>query len=643
MCGIAGELAFDGGAASSDRVRAMADALRHRGPDDEGVASSGPVGLGHRRLSIIDLSPSGHQPMTTPDGRYVLIFNGEIYNHDELRADLATHRWRFVGRSDSEVLLAAFATWGIEATLARLIGMFAFAIWDATEQVLWLARDRAGVKPLHYFRDEKRLLFASELKGLVAHPSFPRRVAPSAVAQFLSIGYIVAPRTIYEQTFKLPAAHYVRVSADGAMSLHRYWDLDRIQRGTFRGSLDDAEAELEQVAASAFRYRLVSDVPVAVFLSGGVDSTYLAGVLKRRIGADLLHLTIGFKDASFDESDKAREVARTLGVRHEVRYLDADQAQGWLRRFVEVYDEPFGDTSGLPTLMVSALAREHVKVVLSADGGDEQFCGYPSYAEYSQRYESVRALPGLARRVLSGAAGSWPVSSAVALAARGHEAGHRPQLVARYEKGVDLLRVPSARALVQLMHEKAWPASRLPSLLADHGAVDPAAGTPIEFVHPDLRGADLVDAMMRTDYRMFLADDVLVKVDRASMAVSLECRDPFLDHRIAEFAYSLPLEYVFAGGEHKRLLKQALRRWLPESIVSAPKRGFMIPLYRWLRGPWRPLVAEYLSPQRVRAVGLLDADAVAGAVRTFYATAGRRAERVMELLLLQMWAERWRV
>jgi asparagine synthase (glutamine-hydrolysing) len=216
-------------------------------------------------------------------------------------------------------------------------------------------------------------------------------------------------------------------------------------------------------------------------------------------------------------------------------------------------------------------------------------------------------------------------------------------LVARYEKGVDLLRVPSARALVQLMHEKAWPASRLPSLLADHGAVDPAAGTPIEFVHPDLRGADLVDAMMRTDYRMFLADDVLVKVDRASMAVSLECRDPFLDHRIAEFAYSLPLEYVFAGGEHKRLLKQALRRWLPESIVSAPKRGFMIPLYRWLRGPWRPLVAEYLSPQRVRAVGLLDADAVAGAVRTFYATAGRRAERVMELLLLQMWAERWRV
>ena len=643
MCGIAGEFTFNGSAVSPDHIRAMTDALKHRGPDDEGLHCDGEIGLGHRRLSIIDLSSSGHQPMWTPDRRYALIFNGELYNHDEIRAELEPIGWSFRGRSDSEVLLAAVAHWGIESALARFIGMFAFAVWDAVERSLILCRDRAGIKPLHYFTDGTRLLFASEIKGLVAHPAFRRRVRPSAVSQFLSIGYIVAPQTIYQETFKLPAAHYARVSATGQVTLHRYWTLDRVVRGTFAGTIDEAAAQLDDLAASAFGYRLVSDVPVGVFLSGGTDSSYLAGILKRRLGVDLLHLTIGFNDSAFDESEKAREVARVLGVRHEVRHLGADEAQGMIRRFVEVYDEPFGDTSGLPTLLVSALAREHVKVVLSADGGDEQFCGYGSYAEYASAYEAMRRVPGVAKRALAGIASRWPVSAAVSMAARGRESGSRPQLVARFEKAIDLLKLDSADDLIRLMYEKAWPPSMLPMLLADHSRHDPSAGTPLEMVHGDLRGPALIDAMMRTDYRTFMSDDVLAKVDRASMAVSLECRDPFVDHRLAEFAYSLPLDFVFHRGEHKRVLKHSLRRWLPESIVSAPKRGFMIPLYQWLRGAWRPLVDEYLSPERVRGVGLLDECAVTAAVTSFYAGAGRRAERIMELLLLQMWAERWHV
>ncbi len=641
MCGVAGELTFDGRPASADAVRAMTDALQHRGPDDAGLYCDGPIGLGHRRLAIIDLSPGGHQPMWTADGRFAVIFNGEIYNYQELARELLATGYRFQNQSDTEVLLAAVATWGVERALQRFIGMFAFALWDSRERILTLCRDRVGIKPLHYFVDGTRLLFASELKAIVVHPSFQRTVNPAAVAQFLSIGYIVAPATIYDRTYKLPAACYARVTEDGRVSLHRYWSLDQVQRGAFHGTLEDAAAELDILAESAFRYRLVSDVPVGVFLSGGTDSSYLAGVLRRRIGADLLHLTIGFHNEAFDESAKARQVAETLGVRHQVRYLDATQAQGMLERFVEVYDEPFSDTSGLPTLLVSAMAREYVKVVLSADGGDEQFSGYPSYVEYAARSDSMRMVPSMVRRALASALRALPLAAVASAWSARDASGLRPQAVARLEKGIELIGAVSVADVLQLMNEKAWPFSKVGGLMAGQPTVDPAAGTPLAFLHGDLRGHRLVDAMMRTDYAMFLADDVLTKVDRASMAASLECRDPFLDHRIAEFAFSLPLEFLTSRGEQKHILKNALRSWLAEPIVSAPKRGFMIPLYQWLRGPWRPMVERHLSAAAIERAGLLDVAATRAAVDGFYARPGLRAERIMSLLLLQMWAGRW--
>lgn len=639
MCGIAGEFVFDGSPASPDAVRAMTDALSHRGPDDEGLYCEGPIGLGHRRLAIIDLTPSGHQPMWTPDRRYAVVFNGEIYNHAEIRNDLEAVGWQFLSRSDTEVLLAAVAVWGIEKALVRFIGMFAFALWDSRTQAIILCRDRAGIKPLHYYIDANRLIFASELKGLTAHKAFRRAINPSAVAQFLSMGYIAAPQTVYAQTFKLPAAHFARVPANGIVSVQRYWELPKGNRGTFAGTLDDAAAELDDLATSAFKYRLVSDVPVAVFLSGGTDSAYLAAILKHRVGADLLHLTIGFENQAFDETANACEVARVLGLRHEVHRLEAGDAVEMLHRFVDVYDEPFADTSGIPTLQVSGVARTYVKVALSADGGDEQFCGYESYAEYSRAYRFSRALPGLARDVAAKFASSSGLRAILAKnMAPALARSQRPQVLARIAKAARLLKAESSQDLMKLMYEKAWPSSSVASLLSNPATT---ASTSLDFVGKDLRGPALIDTMMRLDYEMFLADDVLTKVDRASMAVSLECRDPLLDHRISEFTNSLPLDYLLAGGEHKRLLKHSLRKWLPDQIVKAPKRGFSIPLYQWLWTVWRPIVDDYLSPDRVRRVGLLDPNAVKAAVSEFYGTAGNRAERVMALLLLQMWAERW--
>lgn len=642
MCGIAGELTFDGSAVEAPSIKRMTDALRHRGPDDEGMYCDGPVGFGHRRLSIIDLSAAGRQPMRTPDGRFTIVFNGEVYNYPVLRVQLLREGYRFGSESDAEVVLAAVALWGLERALRSFIGMFAFAVWDASERVLSLCRDRAGIKPLHYFHDGTRLLFASELKGMHAHPGFVRRVRPASVAQFLSVGYILSPCTIYENTWKVPAAHYARITGSGAVTLHKYWGVEDIRRGAFTGTLADAAAELDELATSAFRYRLVSDVPVGVFLSGGIDSSYLAAVLKSKIGADLLHLTIGFKDAAFDESGKASQVARALGLRHEIRYLDANEGRNLLDRFISVYDEPFSDTSGLPTMMVASVAREYVKVVLSADGGDEQFGGYDSYFDYARKYDVIKAVPRLARRAAAGLLRALPVSNAISLFARLWDKQAKPQVVAKYEKGLDLLGVNSVGDVLRLMNEKAWPPYMVPDLMRSGTAgAEPLGGTVLAREYPAGSRADLIDTMLRTDYRVFMSDDVLAKVDRASMSWSLEVRDPLIDHRITEFACALPLEFLFGGGEQKHILRHLLRQWIGEEVVSAPKQGFTIPLYQWLRGPWRPLIAEHLSKERIRAVGLLDERAVEREIAAFYARPGRRSERVMVLLLLQMWAGRW--
>jgi len=642
MCGICGELAFTDAPVRADRILRMARALAHRGPDDEGMYCSGPIGLGHRRLAIIDLSSNGHQPMWTADRSKAIVFNGEVYNHSELRKQLVAKGYRFASLTDTEVVLNAVHCWGMDAALAKFVGMFAFAIWDADDRSLWLCRDRVGVKPLYYYLSERSVLFGSELKALLAHPGFRRELSPLGLGQSLVLGYSLGESTVFRNTFKLLPGHHLRITTAGDVQDREYWSLDTIDRNSFSGTFDEASDRLGEICEDAFAARLVADVPVGLFLSGGIDSSFLAAMLRKKLDVDLIHFTIGFREKAFDETPKAAAVAAQLGLQHVVRYADPPDAQEALLRFVEVYDEPFSDSSGIPTSILSSLAREHVKVALSADGGDEQFCGYESYPAYAEGYSRVNRWPGLVRRAAASVLGVVaPHRLFLSLGVAGNGRGGRiPRAIARHQKALELLRVDRPMTLIRLMNEKVWTSSTVADALCVT-VPDIFEGTVLDSTHLRVNEEEMIDAMMRTDYTAFLRDDILTKVDRASMAVSLECRDPLLDHRIAEFAFTLPIRFLYGGGEHKRIVKHLLRPWLSESILSAPKRGFSIPLRQWLSGPWKPSVMEYLSPGQVTDVGILRNQTVQTEVENFYRYPGYPAEKVMAMLNLQMWARRW--
>ena len=642
MCGICGELNFINKNVAYSNIKRMADSILHRGPDDEGIYCNGAIGLGHRRLSIIDLSPCGRQPMWSNDKSLCIVFNGEIYNFQEIKKELLANGYNFASTTDTEVVVNAIHNWGIEKALSKFIGMFAFAVWDGNRKIITLCRDRAGIKPLYYYVDEKVFLFGSELKALLANPNFKKELNHSALGQHFVNGYFLDNHTVFKNVFRITPGHYLTVNSNGFLQQHKYWGLDSIERGSFKGSFEDAVIELEPLLESAFSYRLVSDVPVGLFLSGGIDSSLVSTFLKKKINADILNITIGFGEEKYDESPKAKKLSDELGVRHIVHYIDTKEAQETLLNFCEIYDEPFGDTSGIPTYILSKLARQHVKVALSADGGDEQFCGYENYSSYLKNYSFVTKFPWIIRFILSTLLEqaipyrqliSWRLKS-------GRGVVYHPQSMARYEKMLRLLKISDETDIIRLMNEKAWSQETISELLSVNKN-DIFKDTVLSDGYLSTYREELMDTMMRTDYLSFLRDDILVKVDRASMFVSLECRDPFLDHRIAEFAYSLPINYLYDHGEHKRILREILRKWISEAIISSPKRGFMIPLYYWLKGVWKPVVMEYLSKERVRSVGILNEKTVEHEVAKFYNYNGCRAEKIWMMLNFQMWAERW--
>jgi asparagine synthase (glutamine-hydrolysing) len=641
MCGICGELGFGGRPASRETLARMCETLEHRGPDGSGAHCRGSLALGHRRLAIIDLSPAGAQPMWSADRRRCIVFNGEIYNFRELRGQLEAAGLEFSSESDTEVILEAIGHWGLDTALSRFIGMFAFGLWDEADRSLTLCRDRVGVKPLYYMVTQERVCFGSELRALYVHPAFERELDPAGLSQFFVSGQALNPYTIFRGVREVIPGHYIVFDEGGQVRDSCYWSLDSVGRNDRWTGLEDAAEELEDLMASAFAYRLVSDVPVGLFLSGGIDSSLVSAVLSQREGADLLNITVGFDEEAFDEAPVAAETASRLGVRHQITYLDPATAQRALHQFHEVYDLPFGDTSGIPTRILCETAREHVKVALSADGGDELFCGYDSYGRYTRGMAVLSRLPQGFRRLAAGALRhAVPYRWLLDKLTRG-EHGTRPQAIGRFEKLTDLLRVGGTGDLVRAMYEKAWAARDVHRLL---GGLDQAVfdGTAIGGAGPEPGRADLLDAMLRADFSVFLRDDILTKVDRASMSVSLECRDPMLDHRLVEFAFSLPLEYLSSSEvPEKRILRHLLRSWLPPSVVNAPKKGFSIPLYKWLRGPWREATLDYLSEESVRRVGVLDVGEVRRQVDRFYRYRGERAERIWMMLSFQMWAYRW--
>lgn len=630
MCGIAGVL----GTSLPNiepRLEAMAGTLRHRGPDAGGIwadAAAG-IGLAHRRLSIIDLSPHGAQPMASASGRFVLCYNGEIYNHGDLRRELAAVRridWR--GHSDTEVLVEAIAEWGVDEALARSNGMFAFAVWDREARRLTLARDRVGEKPLYVGRVGRLIAFASEIKALRTLPGWQQTVDADALGALLRFGYVPALRSIHPGIFKLPAGSSVSFTPGDAAApfgpdefvsrIRPYWNLSSVATaGTaepFPGSVDDAAAALEPLLADAVARRMEADVPVGALLSGGVDSSLVAALMQRASSRPVRTFTIGFDEARFDEAHHARRVAAHLGTNHTELRLTPGQALDIIPRLPEVYDEPFADPSQIPTLLVSAIAREHVTVALSGDGGDELFFGYGRYAD---------AL------AIWGRIGGWPVRFRGGLAAglrgvgrlMGGSFGFRLRRFGRridaadfdayYANLLSLALVPTAA--------RGWPRT-LPA--------DPAI--PAALTDPALR-------MMFADQRTYLPDDILVKTDRASMTASLELRAPLLDHRVVEFAWRLPETCRCDGRIGKAVLRRLLYRYVPQEIVDRPKQGFEIPLDGWLRGPLRDWMLDLLDPAVLRREGLIDPEAVSVLVADHLAGRGRNGFALWPVLMFEAW------
>jgi asparagine synthase (glutamine-hydrolysing) len=613
VCGISG---FLGDPATADElgasVRRMTDAIRHRGPDDEGQFVDPPAGvaIGSRRLAVIDLSPDGHQPMVASSGRWVLAFNGEVYNHGAVRRELdASGRapsWR--GHSDTEVVLAAIAAWGVRSALERFNGMFALAVWDRAERTLYLARDRVGEKPLYFGWVGSTFMFASELKAMQAHPRWCGTIDRGALALFFRYSYIPAPYSIWQGVSKLGPGALLSLPWGGGMprrphTVETYWSARdtalAASRDLLAASDDDATDVLHELLADAVRLRMYADVPLGAFLSGGIDSATVVALMQAQSTRPVRTFSIGFREASFDEAQHAKAVAAHLATDHTELYVSPAEAMAVIPQLPTLYDEPFADSSQIPTFLISALARRDVTVALSGDGGDELFGGYRRHVHGHRLWRQVSSVPLTVRSLAAKGLSRMParVSDAllggIAAVTRVPKVHDRVSTVAAYL---------SAGSRFTLYH-------RFASQWQDPAAlVIGGAEPPVPLTDPALRAgfADFTDEMMFLDLISYLPDDILVKVDRASMAVSLEARIPFLDPRVVELAWRLPLRLKLRDRVGKWLLRQVLSRYVPRELVERPKMGFGVPIDSWLRGPLRAWAEDLLSECGLRQEGYLN-------------------------------------
>ncbi len=646
MCGLTGfwnrsAMGCDLGA----MALSMADRIRHRGPDDEGawVDADAGIAIAHRRLSILDLSPAGHQPMLSASGRWVLAYNGEVYNHLELRKRLESERatppWR--GHSDTETLLAAIEAWGVEKTLKRSVGMFALALWDRNERALWLARDRIGEKPMYYGWQGESFLFGSELKALRAHPAFNAAVDRGALALLLRHNYVPAPYSIHAGIRKLPPGTWLKLGADQReVEPVAYWSLaDVAERGTanpFAGSDAEALDALELHLGNAVRGQMVADVPLGALLSGGIDSTLITALMQANSSQPVRTFTIGFDEREYDEATHARAVAAHLGTAHTELRLSGDDALALIPKLPEMYDEPFADSSQLPTHLVMKMAREHVTVALSGDAGDEFFGGYNRYFLGPKVWKQMSWMPEPLRRAIG--AGLTAVPSATLNRLIGpltQRAGIALPGDKAFKLGLRMRKVKSLDDLyVALVTE--WP---------DAGHLALGGGIPANLLDQRQgwpRLSDPVARMMAMDGLTYLPDDILVKVDRASMAASLETRAPFLDRDVMEFAWTLPMSMKLREGRGKWLLRQLLDRYVPRALVERPKMGFGIPLDNWLRGPLREWAESLLAEDRLKREGYLDPAPIRATWQRHVRGDASHGYRLWSVLMFQAWLEHTR-
>lgn len=623
MCGIAGFTTFRVRPESHRSVlERMTRALEHRGPDGEGFYQDGRMSIGHRRLAIIDAA-GGAQPMGSPDGRLHLAYNGEIYNYLELRKELEAHGEVFLTKSDTEVMLRQFMVDGARA-LERFDGMFAAALWNRAEESLVLARDRMGEKPLYYTTVAGELVFASELKSLLLFPGVRREINLHAVDTYLAFGYVPSPTTIYQHIFCMEPGTHLRFSADGLQQA-AYWDIPLADNPLSPDNVDEMADRLLALLRASVRKRLRSDVPVGVFLSGGIDSSAVTALAAGEIGSKLRTFSIGFPERSYDESPFAREIAERFGTEHHHEILSLRDACSLLPSALVAMDQPFADASVVPTCLLARVTRPHVKTVLGGDGGDELFAGYPSFLAH-RVVEALSFLPVAWRDALNRVARRVPVSP------RYNSAGH---LLRQFLKGAGIS--PEIRFMLWMGCCSNEERSRILSA----GARDQLQhGDPFADVRAHVRNSGLVDEFQRITYlciKLYLQDDILAKVDRASMAHSLEVRSPFLDHKLVEFACGIPPAYKLRGFTSKYILKRALRDVLPARILDRRKTGFMMPVAGWLRRDMRTLLEDTCSEREIRNGGLFDPSTVRRLIDEHVRNVRDHRKELWALLCFQLW------
>ncbi|HEX8248727.1 MAG TPA: asparagine synthase (glutamine-hydrolyzing) [Pyrinomonadaceae bacterium] len=624
MCGIAGWANLENkssGAGGEVVLHEMCERMKHRGPDSEALWTGESVALGMRRLSIIDLQ-TGEQPFWNEDKTVVVVMNGEIYNFRELRKDLEGRGHAFHSRSDTEVLPHLYEEYG-EAMVEHLNGMFAFALWDLRRKKLLIARDRFGEKPLYYGIFAGKLIFASEPKVILRHPSVEPEINPEAFRQYLSFDYVPAPLSIYKNIYKLPAAHLLTVE-NGEVKTRRYWNLTFHKNGN-TPSIENAARELREIISDAVRMRLVSDVPLGILLSGGVDSSTVAALATQHATEKVKTFSIGFEEDSFDESKFARQVAEHLGTEHYEDKLSVEKAADLISEIGGWLDEPVSDGSLLPTFLLSRFVRKHVTVALGGDGGDEIFAGYPMYFGHKMArvYGSIPRFlrAGLIEPIVN----NLPVSTknlSFDYKAKRFVAASKYDAVTRHHSWFGSFSIDAQNDLL---------AKDL--LASTSGDIYKGAKDLLKITD----AADEIEQMQFLDMNFYMAEDILTKVDRASMAVSLEVRAPFLDPRVAEYAARLPLEYKLKGSKGKYILKKAVAGLLPKTILQRPKKGFGIPIAEWLKGRLNPLLHDLLAPERLKNQGLFDADYVQKLIKEHETGAASNHKQLWTLLVFQLW------
>lgn len=630
MCGISGFIDFNKNT-TIEVLQKMNRTMIHRGPDGEGYffeeQQNYAIGFGHRRLSIIDLSEGGKQPMQFED--YVIVFNGEIYNYESIKIELLTLGHSFYSSSDTEVILHAFAQWGKDC-VHRFIGMFAFVIYDQKNQQITICRDRAGVKPFYYYWKDNLFLFASELKAFHQHPSFQKKIDENAIAAFMRYGYVPTPHCIFEDCKKLQPGSFLELSlitTDSSKS--KYWDVyDYYNKPKLNIDFTTAKKETELILTSAFNYRMVADVPVGMFLSGGYDSTCVTALLQKDSTQKIKTFTIGVGDEKLNEAPFAKTIAQHLGTEHTEYYCTEKDALDLVPTLPFYYDEPFGDSSAIPTMLVSKMARKEVTVALSADAGDEIFAGYNRY-DFVNKLEQSKKIPAALRQVIASGLGLISADQIPVFS-------KNPLFAQRYDKIRALLKDASAANLMRNV-TSAFFEEEVSDLFVKKTTVLSS------YFDGKLNEqfADTLSQMMATDFQTYMLDDILQKVDRATMAASLEGREPFLDHRIIEFAAQMPNEYKYNKGVKKYIIREIVHQYVPKEIMERPKMGFAIPIAQWLKSELKDTVYSMLSKETIAKQGIFNYQKTTAIVNDFYNGKEQNFLKVWYLLMFQLWYAEW--